>query len=168
MLFEDYKCSVGVVYSGGCASNACRRTINSRTPDRYPDYKHFCANTDAKVLNFHFGDPEEPQQKMWVDAQAFFPHQLGGDKITRGRGAGADPEVARRAVRTKHSTKALREFYNGIGDGELVFTQGLGKGTGSGAGPEAIMLAVKMKKSAIAICVMPEQSWLVEPGSGRL
>ncbi|MGE5489202.1 MAG: cell division protein FtsZ [bacterium] len=75
---------------------------------------------------------------------------LGG-KVTRGRGAGADPEIAKQAA--LEDTQAIVDLLQGA---ELVFvTAGLGMGTGTGASPVVANLAREMGALTIAIVMKP-------------
>lgn len=75
---------------------------------------------------------------------------LGG-KVTRGRGAGADPEIAKQAA--LEDTQAIVDLLQGA---ELVFiTAGLGMGTGTGASPVVANLARNMGALTIAIVMKP-------------
>ncbi|MBQ7897871.1 MAG: cell division protein FtsZ [Clostridia bacterium] len=54
-----------------------------------------------------------------------------GEKLTRGRGAGANPEIGRKAAE-----ESLDEITKSIEDADMVFvTTGMGGGTGTGASP---------------------------------
>lgn len=75
---------------------------------------------------------------------------LGG-KVTRGRGAGADPEIAKQAA--LEDTQAIVDLLQGA---ELVFiTAGLGMGTGTGASPVVANLARNMGALTVAIVMKP-------------
>lgn len=154
MTLIDYRCRVGVAFFGGCGSNVLRRTIEESDPDQFPDFLLFGANTDAKVQQLHFGNNEDKYQRKWIDRSALILHQLGGKEVTGGRGAGAKPEVGRKAAESDKSMEAMRDFFEKAD--ELILLAGAGGGTGTGALPVAARLAVEMNKSTVAIVIMPE------------
>src|SRR3989344_2536301 len=154
MDIMDYRCRVGVAFFGGCGSNVLRLIIDEHDPKDYPDFFLFGANTDAKVHQLHFGKAEDEKQKLWMDTGALKIHQLGGEEVTKGRGAGAKPEVGRRAAETDHSVEAMRIFFGSVD--ELFLVGAVGGGTGTGALPVAAKLAVEMGKPTLAIIVIPE------------
>lgn len=155
-FLKNYECRVGVVFLGGCGEGIARRIVDRYDPRRYPGFSLFVANTDLATLCFHFGNEEDPQQKLWQDADALTPHQLGGKEVTSGRGAGAKPDVGRLAAETEVSKKELTKFLEPLN--EVIIVTGEGGGTGDGAAPVVAELAKKMGKTIIAVAVMPEPS----------
>ncbi len=76
--------------------------------------------------------------------------QLGA-RLTRGRGAGGDPEVGRAAA--LEDTEQLIEL---LGDADMVFvTAGLGGGTGTGAAPIVASLASELGALTVAVVTKP-------------
>jgi len=74
-----------------------------------------------------------------------------GKTITRGLGAGMDPEVGKRAA--EESQNEIREF---LKDADMVFiTCGLGGGTGSGASPIIAQIAHDMGALTVAVVTKP-------------
>ena len=74
-----------------------------------------------------------------------------GSKLTRGRGAGSDPEVGRAAA--LEDTERLIEL---LGDSDMVFvTAGLGGGTGTGALPIVASLANELGALTVAVVTKP-------------
>lgn len=74
-----------------------------------------------------------------------------GSKLTRGRGAGGDPEVGRAAA--LEDTEQLIEL---LGDADMVFvTAGLGGGTGTGAAPIVASLASELGALTVAVVTKP-------------
>ncbi len=92
------------------------------------------ANTDAQVL-----------QKAKTNVM-----QLG-EQITKGLGAGANPEVGRKAA--EEDVEKLREFLTGAD--MLFITAGMGGGTGTGAAPVVARLAKEMGVLTVAIVTKP-------------
>ena len=63
-----------------------------------------------------------------------------GEKLTKGLGAGADPEIGRQAA--EESRQAIKEVLQGA---DLVFiTAGMGGGTGTGAAPVVAQIAKEL------------------------
>jgi cell division protein FtsZ len=85
-----------------------------------------------------------------ADAQALFfseaPYQIRiGDKLTKGLGAGGDPEIGAKAA--EESEEELRKA---VEDADMVFiTAGIGGGTGTGASP----LIGRLSKGAGALTI---------------
>jgi cell division protein FtsZ len=76
--------------------------------------------------------------------------QIGG-KLTKGLGAGGDPEVGRQAA--LEDTDKLLELLEGA---DMVFvTAGLGGGTGTGAAPVIAQLASDLEALVVAVVTKP-------------
>jgi cell division protein FtsZ len=74
-----------------------------------------------------------------------------GEKLTRGLGAGADPEIGQKAA--EESKASISEM---LKDSDLVFiTAGMGGGTGTGAAPVVAQLAKEMGILTIAVVTKP-------------
>src|SRR5580704_5808147 len=102
---------IKVIGVGGGGSNAVNRMIRAKVEG----VEFVGANTDLQALKL---------------SQAPVKLQLGG-KLTKGLGAGANPEVGRKAA--LEDTEKILEALDGA---DMVFvTAGLGGGTGSGAAP---------------------------------
>jgi cell division protein FtsZ len=94
-----------------------------------------CANTDAQAL-------KESSAKCLL--------QLG-EQITRGLGAGANPEVGRLAAEADREN--IRDALDGA---HMVFiTAGMGGGTGTGAAPIVAEIAKQMKILTVAVVTKP-------------
>jgi cell division protein FtsZ len=93
---------------------------------------------------------------MNTDLQALtaveVPHKVQlGPKLTRGLGAGADPEVGQQAA--LENTDCILEVLQGA---DMVFvTAGLGGGTGTGAAPVIASLAKEMGALTVAVVTKP-------------
>ncbi len=113
---------------GGGGGNA----INTMIEEGLTGVEFIAANTDAQALN---------------RSLAPLKIQLGA-RLTKGRGAGANPEVGRQAA--LEDRDLLREALNGA---DMVFiTAGLGGGTGTGAGP--IVAEVAKEAGALTVGVV--------------
>ena len=98
---------------GGGGGNALNHIIESGV--KGVDF--VAANTDAKALNLN-----KAPNKIIL-----------GEKLTRGLGAGANPQVGMDAA--KESMDRIKEYINGA---DMIFvTAGMGGGTGTGAAPSS-------------------------------
>ncbi len=90
------------------------------------------------------------------DAQALLTCQAPtkvqiGEKLTKGLGAGADPEIGRMA--TEESKEKLKEV---LADADMVFiTAGMGGGTGTGGSPTVAELAKELGALTVAVVTKP-------------
>ena len=74
-----------------------------------------------------------------------------GEKLTKGLGAGADPEIGRQAA--EESRQAIKEALQGV---DLVFiTAGMGGGTGTGAAPVVAQIAKELGALTVAVVTKP-------------
>jgi cell division protein FtsZ len=122
---------IKVVGVGGGGSNAVNRMIEAGIKG----VEFIVANTDVQALN---------------DSKAPIKIQLGS-KLTRGLGAGSDPNVGRDAALEDH--EKILEVLEGS---DMVFvTTGLGGGTGTGAAPVIASLAIELGALTVAIVTKP-------------
>ena len=128
--FENFA-AIKVVGVGGGGTNAVNRMIIEGL--RGVDF--IAVNTDAQAL-IH----SQAQAKIRI-----------GDKLTRGLGAGGDPERGMRSA--EETTDELREAIKGA---DMVFvTAGMGGGTGSGAAPIIAKIAREMGSLTIGVVTKP-------------
>ena len=74
-----------------------------------------------------------------------------GDKLTKGRGAGANPEIGQKAAE-----ESKEEISNMLRGADMVFiTTGMGGGTGTGAAPVVAKLAKEMGILTVGIATKP-------------
>ncbi len=119
---------IKVIGVGGSGGSAVKRMVNSHI--RGVDF--IALNTDVQALH-HNSAP----QKLHI-----------GKTVTRGLGAGMDPEVGRKAA--EESQNEIRDM---VKDADMVFiTCGLGGGTGSGAAP--IVAGVAKEAGALTVAVV--------------
>ena len=124
-------CKILVVGVGGGGCNAVNRMIASGLKSA----SFVAANTDKQAL---------------MMSKASVQIQLG-EKLTKGLGAGADPEIGRKAA--EESRAQICEKLRGI---DLVFiTAGMGGGTGTGAAPVIASIAREMGILTIAVVTKP-------------
>ena len=124
-------CKILVVGVGGGGNNAVNRMIASNIKSA----KFVAVNTDKQALMM-----SNATQQIQI-----------GEKLTRGLGAGADPEVGRKAAEESRA-----EIAEKLKDTDLVFiTAGMGGGTGTGAAPVIASIAKEMGILTIAVVTKP-------------
>jgi cell division protein FtsZ len=134
LAFEDGQpppARIKVIGVGGGGGNAVNRMIASSVPG----VEFLAANTDCQALR---------------GSRAPVKLQLGA-KLTKGLGAGANPEVGRSAA--LEDTEKVIEVLTGS---DMVFvTTGLGGGTGTGAAPIIANLARELGALVVAVVTKP-------------
>ncbi len=127
----NQKPSIKVIGVGGGGGNAVNRMIENEVQG----VEFVAINTDAQVLRL---------SKAGIRMQI-------GKLLTRGLGAGADPDIGRRAA--VESEDELREL---LADTDMVFiTAGMGGGTGTGAAPVIAKISREMGCLTIGIVTKP-------------
>lgn len=122
---------IKVIGVGGGGGNAVNRMINARVEH----VEFIAANTDAQALQ---------------NSQAAVKIQLGS-KLTAGLGAGANPEVGRKAA-----LEDADKIIEALEGADMVFvTAGMGGGTGTGAAPIIASLASEMGALTVAVVTKP-------------
>ena len=122
---------IKVIGVGGGGSNAVNRMID----EGIQGVEFIIANTDAQALK---------------NAKAPTRVRLG-DKLTRGLGAGGDPEVGRKAAE-----ESADELYKVMQGADMVFvTAGMGGGTGTGAAPVVAQIAKESGALTIGVVTRP-------------
>ena len=122
---------IKVIGVGGAGNNAVNRMIEAGIQSA----SYIAVNTDKQILLLSKAETKIPI----------------GSALTKGLGAGADPEVGRAAA--EESKEALTEA---IKDTDLLFiTAGMGGGTGTGAAPVIAKIARDLKILTIAVVTEP-------------
>jgi cell division protein FtsZ len=122
---------IKVIGVGGGGSNAVQHMISANIEG----VDFVCANTDAQALK---------------TSTISTTLQLGAN-ITKGLGAGADPEVGRKAA--LEDRERIKEVLQGA---DMVFiTAGMGGGTGTGGAPVVAQLAREMNILTVAVVTKP-------------
>lgn len=104
---------------------------------------------DAKINGVDFISVNTDKQAL-ARSKAETKIQIG-EKLTRGLGAGADPDVGRKAAE-----ESKNEIIKLIEDSEMVFiTAGMGGGTGTGAAPVIAQTAKEMGKLTVGVVTKP-------------
>ncbi|MEH6905955.1 cell division protein FtsZ [Neobacillus drentensis] len=127
----DQVARIKVIGVGGGGNNAVNRMIEGGVQG----VEFIAVNTDAQALNL-----SKAEIKMQIGAQ-----------LTRGLGAGANPEVGRKAV--EESRRQLEDVLKGA---DMVFvTAGMGGGTGTGAAPAIAEISRAIGALTIGVVTRP-------------
>lgn len=122
---------IKVIGVGGGGCNA----VNTMIRSGLTGVEYIVANTDSQALNANLASTKI---------------QLGGN-ITKGLGAGANPEIGRKAAIEDY--ERLSEVIDGA---DMVFvTAGMGGGTGTGAAPVIAKLAREMGALTVGVVTKP-------------
>lgn len=122
---------IKVIGIGGAGGNAINRMIEAGIEG----VEFISANTDLQALRMSYSP---------VKLQL-------GSRLTKGLGAGANPEVGRQAA--LEDTEKIIELLEGA---DMVFiTAGLGGGTGTGAAPIVASLAAELSALTVAVVTKP-------------
>src|SRR5215468_6033162 len=122
---------IKVIGVGGGGSNAVNRMID----EGIQGVEFIAVNTDAQALML----AKSPTRVRL------------GDKLTRGLGAGGDPEIGRKAAE-----ESADELYNVLKGSDMVFvTAGMGGGTGTGAAPIVAQIAKESGALTIGVVTRP-------------
>jgi cell division protein FtsZ len=122
---------IKVIGIGGAGGNA----VNTMISSNLKGVDFIAANTDAQALGA---------------STAPIKIQIGAE-VTKGLGAGSDPDVGRRsAIETKEVLK------NSLAGADMVFiTAGLGGGTGTGGAPIVAEISKEMQILTVAVVTKP-------------
>ena len=122
--------TIKVIGIGGAGGNAVDNMIESSAGVEF-----ITANTDMQAL-----------------AATLAPTKLQiGAELTKGRGAGADPEIGRRSAEESHQI-----FSHHLAGADMVFiTAGMGGGTGTGAAPVIAEFARELGCLTVAVVTKP-------------
>lgn len=125
------KAKIKVIGVGGGGGNAVQEMIKSELNG----VQFICANTDLQALHRN-NAPRSVQL---------------GEKLTRGLGAGANPNVGREAA-----MESINVIRDAIGDADMVFvTAGMGGGTGTGASPVIAQVAKELGALTVGVVTKP-------------
>jgi cell division protein FtsZ len=135
-LFEEAEikpAKIKVIGVGGSGCNA----INSMIASKFSGVEFIAANTDIQALSLS-------------KAPCTLPI---GTRLTKGLGAGANPDVGREAA--LEDADKIREMLEGA---DMVFvTAGMGGGTGTGAAPIIANIARELGALTVAVVTKPFQ-----------
>jgi cell division protein FtsZ len=128
---NEYQAVIKVIGVGGSGGNA----VNTMISLGLEGVEFIVANTDAQALNANAAPIKLP---------------IGGS-VTRGLGAGADPEKGRKAA--LEDVTRIKEVIQGA---DMVFiTAGMGGGTGTGAAPVIAQLAREEGALTVGVVTKP-------------
>ncbi len=128
---EESVAVIKVIGVGGGGGNA----INTMVENRLAGVEFIAANTDMQAL-----------EKSRADVRL----QLGPG-ITKGMGAGADPEMGKESAQ-----ESFEDLENTLRGADMVFiTAGLGGGTGTGAAPEIAKMSKDSGALTVAVVTKP-------------
>lgn len=128
---SSHNAVIKVIGVGGGGGNA----VEHMMLESIEGVEFICANTDAQAL-------KKSNAKVLL--------QLGED-LTKGLGAGADPEVGRKAA--EENKDRIRDVLQGS---DMIFiTAGMGGGTGTGAAPVFAQLAKELGILTVAVVTKP-------------
>ncbi|MEZ4260839.1 MAG: cell division protein FtsZ [Polyangiaceae bacterium] len=128
---HEYQARIKVIGCGGSGGNAVNTMINFGLEG----VEFIVVNTDAQALNASVAPTKLPI----------------GTNVTRGLGAGADPERGRKAA--LEDVQRMKELISGA---DMVFiTAGMGGGTGTGAAPVIAQLAREEGALTVGVVTKP-------------
>ncbi|HZW67734.1 MAG TPA: cell division protein FtsZ [Pseudogracilibacillus sp.] len=127
----DQLATIKVIGVGGGGNNAVNRMIDHGVEG----VEFIAVNTDAQALNL-----SKAETKLQI-----------GEKLTRGLGAGANPEIGKKAA--EESREQVEEVLKGA---DMVFvTAGKGGGTGTGAAPVIAEIAKDVGALTVGVVTRP-------------
>lgn len=130
-LASERSIAIKIIGVGGAGSNA----VDRLKMDNLDRLQLACINTDSQALG-----SSPVQEKILI-----------GMNVTRGLGAGGDPELGREAADTDREKISVA-----VKDSDLIFLlAGMGGGTGSGACPIVAEIAAESGALVIAFVSMP-------------
>ena len=123
--------NIKVIGVGGGGNNAVNRMIDAQVKG----VEFIAVNTETQVLN-----KSEADNKIQI-----------GEKLTKGLGAGAKPEVGEQAAE-----ESKEDLSKALAGADMVFvTAGMGGGTGTGAAPVIAEIARDMGILTVAVVTRP-------------
>jgi cell division protein FtsZ len=130
-MVKEELARIKVLGVGGGGSNALNRMIKAGLKG----VEFIAVNTDLQALTM-----SEAGRKIQI-----------GQKLTKGLGAGANPEVGRRAAEESRGTIA-----KSLQGGDMIFiTAGMGGGTGTGAAPLIAELSREAGALTVGVVTLP-------------
>lgn len=132
-VIENQRAVIKVIGVGGAGGNAVEYMLSANLND----VEFIVANTDAQALG--------------CTSSGLITKLQLGENITRGLGAGANPDVGRQAALEMRDGIA-----NALDGADMVFiAAGMGGGTGTGAAPVVAEVAREMKILSVAVVTRP-------------
>lgn len=130
-LIAESNAKIKVFGVGGGGGNA----VNNMIESQLKGVTFITANTDLQAMN-----RSKAQHKIQL-----------GDKLTKGLGAGANPEIGKNAA-----LESIEQIRDCIGEADMVFvTAGMGGGTGTGAAPVIAQAAREAGALTVGVITKP-------------
>ena len=127
----NHLATLKVIGVGGGGNNA----VNRMSDHGMNNVEFISINTDGQALNL-----SKAESKIQI-----------GEKLTRGLGAGANPEIGKKAA--EESREQIEDAIQGA---DMVFvTAGMGGGTGTGAAPVVAKIAKEMGALTVGVVTRP-------------
>ena len=128
---SDTVVNIKVIGVGGGGNNVVNRMVRSGTKG----VEFVAVNTDKQALNV-----SSASEKIQI-----------GEKLTHGKGAGADPEIGRKAAE-----ESRNQIAKALEDTDMVFiSAGMGGGTGTGGAPIVAEIAKEMDILTVGVVTKP-------------
>ena len=128
---SDTVVNIKVIGVGGGGNNVVNRMVRSGTKG----VEFVAVNTDKQALNV-----SSASDKIQI-----------GEKLTHGKGAGADPEIGRKAAE-----ESRNQIAKALEDTDMVFiAAGMGGGTGTGGAPIVAEIAKEMDILTVGVVTKP-------------
>lgn len=132
---------IKVIGVGGAGCNAVNRMVD----EGMRGVEFYVANTDLQVLNV---SPVVNKIEL-------------GQEVTKGLGAGANPEIGRKAA-----VESEQEIREAVKNADMVFvTAGLGGGTGTGASP--LFAKIAQEEGALVVGIVTKPFMFEGPRRGK-
>ncbi|ATY84732.1 cell division protein FtsZ [Kyrpidia spormannii] len=127
----EHLAQIKVIGVGGGGCNAVNRMIESGIKG----VEFIAVNTDAQALQL-----SKAENRLQI-----------GEKLTRGLGAGANPEIGKKAA-----DESREQIMNALRGADMVFvTAGMGGGTGTGAAPVIAEIAKELGSLTVGVVTKP-------------
>ncbi|ADG06549.1 cell division protein FtsZ [Kyrpidia tusciae] len=127
----EHLAQIKVIGVGGGGCNAVNRMIESGIKG----VEFIAVNTDAQALQL-----SKAESRLQI-----------GEKLTRGLGAGANPEIGKKAA-----DESREQIMNALRGADMVFvTAGMGGGTGTGAAPVIAEIAKELGSLTVGVVTKP-------------
>ncbi|MBX6394825.1 MAG: cell division protein FtsZ [Alicyclobacillaceae bacterium] len=127
----EHLARIKVIGVGGGGCNAVNRMIESGIKG----VEFIAVNTDAQALQL-----SKAENRLQI-----------GEKLTRGLGAGANPEIGKKAA-----DESREQIMNCLRGADMVFvTAGMGGGTGTGAAPVIAEIAKELGALTVGVVTKP-------------
>lgn len=133
-MLDNYAFGEALIKVIGVGGGGCN-AVNAMIETGIRGVEYIAMNTDSMALNL-----SKATQRVQL-----------GEKLTRGFGAGANPEIGRKAAEESHD-----EIENAIRGAQMVFiTAGMGGGTGTGAAPIVAAIAKELEILTVGVVTKP-------------